>query len=362
MNLAVRIAAAILSVPPDVLAPMVKIHQTSISQFNSTTWQLTHFSFFQVPMMAPPPRNTLELKLREEIDSALSGSCCSASSDATPLFVLSESETSFVNCQSGLPASEKDLFAVGGDEATPSTYGEITMLGVFVETSVSMYLYGVSNLLSLFRFTCATGARQLFYHMGLSTPNRRTIHDGNSKLQFFDLGSGGGRLVLQSHLELPSVCRSVGIELSPTRHEIAMRRLNELLLGGTIERIRALAHKSWGWKTGGSSSAVVDLYEGDLFELDIMKATHMYLSSLCFSESMLERVVDKIEMEGHSLQIVASLRLLPQQKSGDYSEKKDEHDKARVVRLGENPWIEFIEMTWTRGDGCPVYFYSIKPR
>eukprot|EP00804_Cyclotella_cryptica_P007592 CCRYP_010658-RH/>CCRYP_010658-RH protein AED:0.40 eAED:0.41 QI:0/0.66/0.5/1/0.66/0.5/4/1904/341 len=309
MNLAIRIAAAILSVPPDVLAPMV-------------------------PMMAPPPRNTLELQLREEIDSALSGSCCSASSDATPLFVLSESETSFVNCKSGLPASEKDLFAVGGDEAAPSTYGEITMLG----------------------------ARQLFYHMGLSTPNRRTIHDGNSKLQFFDLGSGGGRLVLQSHLELPSVCRSVGIELSPTRHEIAMRRLNELVLGGTIERIRALAHKSWGWEIGGCSSAVLDLYEGDLFELDITKATHMYLSSLCFSESMLERVVDKIETEGFSLQIVASLRLLPLRKSGDNSEKKDERDKSRVVRLGENPLMEFIEMTWTRGDGCPVYFYSVKQR
>ena len=80
--------------------------------------------------MAPPPRNTLELQLREEIDSALSGSCCSASSDATPLFVLSESETSFVNCQSGLPASEKDLFATDGDEAAPSTYGEITILGM----------------------------------------------------------------------------------------------------------------------------------------------------------------------------------------------------------------------------------------
>jgi hypothetical protein len=81
--------------------------------------------------MAPPPRNTLELQLREEIDSALSGSCCSASPDATPLFVLSESETSFVNCQSGLPASEKDLFAVYGDGAAPSTYGEITILGIF---------------------------------------------------------------------------------------------------------------------------------------------------------------------------------------------------------------------------------------
>eukprot|EP00581_Thalassiosira_minuscula_P011456 CAMPEP_0183729918 /NCGR_PEP_ID=MMETSP0737-20130205/31529_1 /TAXON_ID=385413 /ORGANISM="Thalassiosira miniscula, Strain CCMP1093" /LENGTH=58 /DNA_ID=CAMNT_0025962239 /DNA_START=34 /DNA_END=206 /DNA_ORIENTATION=+ len=56
MNLAIRIAAAILSVPPDVLAPMV-------------------------PMMAPPPRNTLEFDLRHEVDSLLSGSCSSRNAD-----------------------------------------------------------------------------------------------------------------------------------------------------------------------------------------------------------------------------------------------------------------------------------------
>ncbi|KAL7516462.1 hypothetical protein ACHAWX_001477 [Stephanocyclus meneghinianus] len=309
MNLAIRIAAAILSVPPDVLAPMV-------------------------PMMAPPPRNTLELQLRDEIDSALSGSCCSASLDATPLFVLSESETSFVNCQSGLPAAEKDLFATDGDGAAPSTYGEITILG----------------------------ARQLFYHMGLSAPPKSNIDSGNSKIQFFDLGSGGGRLVLQSHLELPSVCRSVGIELSPTRHEIAMRRMKKLVVSGTVDRIRESAQKSWGWETGVCSSAVIDLIQGDLFELDISKATHMYLSSLCFSDSMLERIVHKIETEGFSLQIVASLRLLPLRKRGDHSKGKEIRDNLREVRLGEKPWMEFIEMSWTRGDGCPVYFYSVKQR
>jgi len=206
----------------------------------------------------------------------------------------------------------------------------------------------------------ATGARQLFNHMGLSAPKSRNIDNGIPKLQFFDLGSGGGRLVLQSHLELPSVCRSVGIELSPTRHEIAMRRMNKLVVSGTVDRIRELAYKSWGWETGSCSSSVIDLIEGDLFELDITKATHMYLSSLCFSESMLERIVDKIETEGFSLQIVASLRLLPLRKSGDRSEEKDTPDNLRVVRLGENPWMEFIEMSWTRGDGCPVYFYSVK--
>lgn len=116
MNLAIRIAAAILSVPPDVLAPMV-------------------------PMMAPPPRNTLEMQLREEIDTSLSGHCCSASSSSdesdddagVPLFALSKEEANFVDCQSGLPSFAGDhLYTDESDdeeEAQPSTYGEITMLG-----------------------------------------------------------------------------------------------------------------------------------------------------------------------------------------------------------------------------------------
>lgn len=115
MNLALRIAAAILSVPPDVLAPFV-------------------------PMMAPPPRNGLEIELRNEVDSALSGSCCRSSSsggggdehhDMAPLFAISREEAQYVDCKSGLPPTsmEERLFNSGGMSEPPSTYGEITSLG-----------------------------------------------------------------------------------------------------------------------------------------------------------------------------------------------------------------------------------------
>lgn len=107
MNLAIRIAAAILSVPPDVLAPMV-------------------------PMLAPPPRNSIEFELRNEVDSVLSGSCCRSSSEA-PLFAISREETNYVNCNSGLPEIDGKLFKSESpdDESSsdPSTYGEITSLG-----------------------------------------------------------------------------------------------------------------------------------------------------------------------------------------------------------------------------------------
>lgn len=166
--------------------------------------------------------------------------------------------------------------------------------------------------------------------------------------QFFDLGSGGGRLVIQSYLELPSVIRSVGIELSSIRHQIATNRLGELKSNGELERIRQFACTSQGIRN--EFETTIDLYEGDLFQLDISKATHIYLSSLCFSDDMLNRLVDKIETEGISLQFVASLRLLP----------LSQNKRGRVAKLGDKPWQEFIEMTWNRGDGCPVYFYSVK--
>lgn len=290
MNLALRIAAAVLSVPPDVLAPMV-------------------------PMVAPPPRNALEFELRNEVETALSGSCCS--NDAAPLFAVSREEADFVDCNSGLPGDESLYASEGGEEShKPSTYGEITSLG----------------------------ARQLFHHLGLTRQNANNY-------QFFDLGSGGGRLVVQAHLELPSVVRSVGIELSPSRHQVALQTWDNIVRSGDAERIRKMAEKSWGVQSETTSS--VELHEGDLFGLDISQATHLYLSSLCFSEDMLERIVDKIEREGNALQVVASLRSLKVQK---------DDSRKRRVRLGSNPWMEFVEMSWTkaRGDGCPVYFYSIE--
>ena len=285
------------------------------------------------------------MHLREEIDSSLSGPCCSATANAhTPLFAISKEEANYVNCHSGLPSiSEGNSFLNDdeGDASRPSTYGEITMLG----------------------------ARQLFYHLGL-TSHPHTSSNNKPNFQFFDLGSGGGRLVIQSHLELPSLSKSVGIELSPSRHAIAVRTWKELVSNGDAERIRRLAERSWGIVNEDHVLSTVELLEGDLFELDISQATHIYVSSLCFSEDMLERLVEKIETEGKSLQYLASLRLLP---LTNYSNLHDGNnnvdgnvgknkDIKRIVELGRNPWMNFVEMSWTkaRGDGCPVYFYSTK--
>lgn len=88
--------------------------------------------------MAPPPRNELEIQLRNEIDSVLSGTCSSAISDSAPLFLLSESETNFVNCKSGLPGTDGDLFKKDDELGKPGTYGEITLLG---PSALGIFIY-----------------------------------------------------------------------------------------------------------------------------------------------------------------------------------------------------------------------------
>jgi hypothetical protein len=195
--------------------------------------------------------------------------------------------------------------------------------------------------------------------MGLTNDAKSHANERPS-YQFFDLGSGFGRLVIQSNLELPSVFKSVGIELFPSRHKIAAQTWDDLTQNGDASRIRTLAVKSWGIEEDDKNIAsTVDLNEGDLFELDISRATHIYVSSLCFSEDMMKRLLAKIELEGISLQIVASLRPFPSSRN----ENKNAHGAIKKrATLGSNPWKEYIEMSWTkaRGDGSPVYLYSVK--
>ena len=94
----------------------------------------------------------------------------------------------------------------------PSTYGEITPLG----------------------------ARQLFGAMELLDDGPRKPKHQVSHGHFFDLGSGTGKLVGQAVLELPNkrVEKATGIELSPSRHEYAIRAKEALLRwpGSNINR------------------------------------------------------------------------------------------------------------------------------
>lgn len=55
---------------------------------------------------------------------------------------------------------------------------------------------------------------------------------------FWDLGSGWGKLVVQSYLELPRIQRSIGIEFAPTRHEKASQAWEGLVRSGLATELR----------------------------------------------------------------------------------------------------------------------------
>jgi hypothetical protein len=184
----------------------------------------------------------------------------------------------------------------------PSTYGEITELG----------------------------ARQLFNYMEMTREKQEGI-------VFFDLGSGVGKLVTQSYLELPRLRRAVGVELEASRHDSAIRAWS-----ATDEQARILRDSLVNQAAVFCTDATVQFIQGDLFHVDVSDATHVYVASLCFSSEMMERLADKLLNEASCLEVVATLKQFPKRFEGG------------------KPAKEYVEMSWTRsrGVGCAVYFYT----
>jgi hypothetical protein len=170
------------------------------------------------------------------------------------------------------------------------------------------------------------GSRQVFRHMKLREPFGETI-------AFLDLGSGVGRLVAQAYMELPRLVSSIGIELSSTRHDLATQ---------SWEAVKEEANHVRAMKERVVENASLKLVQGDFFGFDITKVTIIYVSSLCFSENMMERLGEKLVCEGSLIQHVATIKRFP---------------SKFETRLGK-PEAFFIEMTWSQPQGAQVYFYS----
>lgn len=211
----------------------------------------------------------------------------------------------------------------------PSTYGEITPLG----------------------------ARQLFGAMGLMDFPRE-----NPPIHFFDLGSGTGKLVGQVVLELPSSSvKATGIELSPSRHESAIRSRDTLMELAASSGVPSFDHDENDYYYHNRNSEInlpfsrnyddkFELLQGDLFDADLSTATHIYVASLCFPHDLMVRLEDRLQeqREDHGvsntsvLQWVATLQPFPNNLGG--------------IR----PVVRFMQMSWTKPLGCAVYLYRCK--
>ncbi|CAJ1430677.1 unnamed protein product, partial [Effrenium voratum] len=176
------------------------------------------------------------------------------------------------------------------------------------------------------------GARLLAEEWGLCS---------STESVFADLGSGVGKLVAQAYLEWP-VLRSRGVELSVSRHRRALEAWEALLLSEEAYELRRQALGLRGISREPDPLEEVQLLQGDLLDADISDVTHIYLSSLCFSESMMFEVAHKLQKEAVHLRGLASLRPLPR--------------AGGAARLLELP------MSWSqRGKGSIAYLYDFSP-
>lgn len=209
------------------------------------------------------------------------------------------------NEKDGFEISHHDDWSISENDSTmmsygfcfkPSTYGEIT----------------------------STGARQLFYHMGLLTNEELS---SSSSVVFMDWGSGTGKLVAQACLELDHITRAIGIEFSKSRHDVACLSKEKLIQAILLDDPRM----------GTMVDQRLQLQHGDFFNYDTSDATHVYISSLCFPPEMMQRLEQKICNPSSHLECVASLRKFP--------------------TLSILPQVHYVEMSWTRPKGVPVYFY-----
>ena len=145
------------------------------------------------------------------------------------------------------------------------------------------------------------GARQLAAEMGISSAKAK----GREGIIFYDLGSGVARLVVQMVLDNPvAISKSVGVELSKERHDVA---------SSALSRMRSSEYKS-------DLLSKVELANADALEYDFSDATHIFISSLCFPRQVLEELQD-IVLTLDDVRVVAALNRLDKPESSGWEVK-----------------------------------------
>lgn len=182
----------------------------------------------------------------------------------------------------------------------------------------------------------ANGVRQLSGFLGLNEA---------TEASFVDLGAGVGKAVVQIYLEYPRVRRVLGVELSPGRAKNGREVLEELR-AGALHLLRRRALLGQALEEGMiadplTSAGEVEFVEGDMFQVDLRHATHVYMASTSWCPSMLRKLADKLLKEATNLQAAASLKRLPEGLPGF-----EEVDAQ-------------LQTSWTKRDpaGSRVYIY-----
>lgn len=144
-------------------------------------------------------------------------------------------------------------------------------------------------------------------------PSRRDV--------FYDLGSGVGKLVIQVYLTT-SVKRSVGIELSQTRWDIAESCRKKLVEDDHTANGRDLAFLNQNIATASFSDATI-----------------CFISGLAFPLSLIQSVMDRLGSLGHDVKVMSILPL-------------PEHPQFKFIKTYNLP------MSWAP-EGVDVCLYQV---
>jgi len=137
---------------------------------------------------------------------------------------------------------------------------------------------------------------------------------------FYDLGCGVGKFVIQIYLDTP-VKKAAGIELSKTRIDKAKQALEQIKKDGRLQKGRKLEFK-----------------EQNILDAHLKDATAIFISSLCFSDELLEQIAKKLARLKPGLRIATSRKLT-------------EHPAFKLVETLQIP------MSWS--SSSTTYFYEL---
>lgn len=156
-----------------------------------------------------------------------------------------------------------------------------------------------------------------------SSESKCSLSEALAGMRFLDLGSGDGRAVIGAAVLVPSLAEAVGIELSVSRHDLAVRNRGRL-----PEALRE----------------IISFEQCDIMQVDPLRLGKMdivYLANLRFPDEAVEAINSKLERECALERdaVVATLR------------------ECRFSRT-HSAWTEQVSMSWNPA-GWPVFCYHL---
>jgi len=106
-----------------------------------------------------------------------------------------------------------------------------------------------------------------------------------------DLGSGAGKMVIQIAIESNAI-KVIGIELSPTRYNCAVK---------SLETLKNIEEKQNNRNNKYNSNNKIKFIEGDIIGENWNDATVVYCSWTAFSDELKQKIVEKALIECNNL-------------------------------------------------------------